>query len=92
MIYDPITRQQVTILARYPVCSHAYRFGLRITGEFHFALVRYGEHMPNFSGGFTLGTERDVDINMLVADDGASEIRKAYDSSPLLDKRLVSHS
>jgi hypothetical protein len=82
MIYDPITRQQVTIVGRYPPQAECYRFGKKVAGEFYFAKVRYGEHLPGFSGGFSVGSERDSDLNYLVASDGYREIRKAYDAAP----------
>ncbi len=83
MIYDPITRQHVTIIGRYPEQDHCFRFGKKIKGSFRFARVRYGEHLPGFSGGFPVGQERDADINRLVADDGSREIAKAYEAAPL---------
>ena len=84
MIYDPITRQQVTILGRYPINSRRFRFGREETGSFLFVKVRFGEHLPGFSGGFPIGEERDAELNNLVADDGISEIQKAYDAAPEL--------
>lgn len=84
MIYDPITRQAVTIVGRYPAQGHSFRFGKRIKGEFRFVQVRYGEHLPGFSGGFAVGELRDVDINNLVADEGSREITKTYESAPEL--------
>ena len=82
MIYDPITRQSVELIGRYPVQKHCFKFGKKLKGEFRFVKVRYGEHLPGFSGGFAVGTERDVDINNLVADDGSREIHQAYEKLP----------
>jgi hypothetical protein len=84
MIYDPITRQEVTILGRYPPQKFCWRFGAKQTGLFHFVRVRYGEHLQNFRGGFPVGTERDVDQNDLVADFGAVEIAGVVEAAPLL--------
>jgi hypothetical protein len=84
MIYDPITRQVVTLLGRYPVQRGAFRFGKKVEGEFRFAKVRYGEHLPSFSGGFPVGEEREVDIANLVADGGSREIEAAYRAVPEL--------
>ena len=85
MIYDPITRQQVEIIGRYPVQTECFRFGEKLTGEFRFAKVRYGEYIPGASGGFAIGEERDVDITNLVADAGWTEIRNAYGAAPELE-------
>ena len=86
MIYDPITRQRVELIGRYPEQTHCFRFGKRIKAtegtSFRFAKVRYVEERK---GGFEVGTERDCDINRLVADDGAREIHKVYESLPELD-------
>lgn len=84
MIYDPITRQSVVLLGRYSPQATAVRFGQQVEGTFHFCRVRYGEHLPGFSGGFEVGHERDQDINSLVADDGYSEILRAYKALPLI--------
>lgn len=85
MIYDPIARQTVELLGRYPVQDHVYKFGRKHKADgTRFVKVRYGEHLPNFSGGFAVGTERDVDVNNLVADDGAREIHKVYEALPEL--------
>lgn len=84
MICDPITRQYVEILGKYPVTDKAYRCGSLLTGDFRFVLVRYGEHLAGFSGGFDVGTERDVDVNGLVADDGICEVEAAYRAAPVL--------
>jgi hypothetical protein len=84
MIYDPITRQQVTILGRYPPDSRRFRMGREEKGTYRFVLVRFGEHLPGFSGGFPIGEERDAELNSLVADDGIRELQKAYDTAPEL--------
>lgn len=85
MIYDPITRQQVKIIGRYPPAKNCWRFNEELTGEFLFVRIRYGEHLPGFRGGFPVGTERDIDHNSLVADEGSLEIRRAVDAAPELD-------
>lgn len=88
MIYDPITRQQVTLLGRYPIARHCFKFGRRQTGQFRFVKVRYGEHIAEWAkerGGFDIGTEKDVDINNLVADEGSREIHEAYEALPELE-------
>jgi hypothetical protein len=84
MIYDQITRQRLEIVGRYPSQRWAHKLGQKVAGNYSFAKVKYLEHLPGFSGGFPVGTERDVDINDMVADDGYSEIRKAYDAAPEL--------
>lgn len=84
MIYDPITRQSVEIIGRLPPQATAFRFGQEVRGPFMFARVRYGEHLPGFSGGFAISHEREVDINDLVADDGTVEISRAYRAAPEL--------
>lgn len=83
MIYDPIIRQQVTILGKYPIQNHTYRFGKKERGIFYFALIRYDSAQP---GGFAVGTEKDADINTLRADDGICEINKAFNSAPLIQE------
>lgn len=85
MIYDPITRQSVEIIGRYPPDHKRYRFGRTEAGNFRFIRVRYGEHLPGFSGGFPVGHERDLDISSIVADDGIREIQAAYDTAPKLE-------
>jgi hypothetical protein len=84
MIYDPITKQVVTLLKRYPEQKQAYRFGQKRRGFFRFVSVRYETEQP---GGFPVGTVRDIDINNLVADDGSREIHIAYDV--LRERRLT---
>lgn len=86
MIYDPITRQVVCMLGRYAPQQTCYRFGREQKGEFRFVKVRYGEHLPGFSGGFEVGQVRDVDINNLVADGGSREIHEGYEQLPLIEE------
>lgn len=85
MIYDPITRQSVELTGKYPSQSHSYRFGKKIKGVSRFVRVRYGEHLPGFSGGFAVGEERDVDVNNLVADGGSREIHERYEELPVIE-------
>lgn len=84
MIYDPVTRQQVTIINRLPLQHHCFRFGKKVKSEqpLEFARIRYDSYEP---GGFPPGEIREVDINDLRADDGSLEIRKAYDAALLID-------
>ncbi len=78
MIYDPITRQVVTIVGKYPPQDHMFSFGSEVKGDFRFVRLIYGDHLPGFSGGLENGTQRDVDVNALFADGGLSEILTAY--------------
>lgn len=84
-IYDPITRQTVTIQAKWPKQKHCFKFGKKVKGDFQFVQVVYGEYLPGFSGGFDVGTERDSDVNFLVADGGSLEIAKAVEAAPLIE-------
>lgn len=84
MIYDPITRQSVELIGRYPPQDHRFRFGKKELGQFRFVRVRFGEHVHGASGGFPIGEERDAELNNLVADDGIREIQRAYDAAPEL--------
>lgn len=87
MIYDPITRQVLTLIGRYKPQDYSYDAFLgKVKGHFRFAKFRYGEHLPGFTGGFPVGTERDLDVNSVVADDGITEIEKAYKSAPELSE------
>ncbi len=92
MIYDPITRQQVELIGRYPEQDYCFKFGGKQKGQFRFVRVRYKDYIrPEFKGGFAINTERDVDVNNLVADDGSREIHKVYESLPLLPAGNVGH-
>lgn len=83
MIYDPITRQSLTLVGRYKPQDHASDpFLGQVKGDYRFAKFCYGETLPGFSGGFPVGHERDLDINSVVADDGSLEIRKVYEAAP----------
>jgi len=85
MIYDPITRQQVEIVGRYPPQNTAHdQFVGKIKGEFRFARFLYGEQLAGTDGGFPVGYERDFDINSMVADGGLKEIQDAYNAAPEL--------
>ena len=84
-IYDPITRQTVTIKHRWPKQQHCFRFGKKVKGDFQFVRVVYGDNLPGFNGGFDNGTERDIDVNSLVADDGTLEISKAVKAAPAIE-------
>lgn len=85
MIYDPITRQTVEIIGRFPEQDHCFRFGKKVKGTTQFVLCRYGATNPH--GGFPEGTERECDVNDLRADDGILEINKAYKAAPELAAR-----
>lgn len=84
-IYDPITRQEVTIIGRYPPQQTCFKFGKRIKAapdtSFQFLKVRYETGQP---GGFPVGTERDIDVCNLVAEGGINVIHPAADAAPLL--------
>lgn len=84
MIYDPICRQAVTIIGRFPVQQHSFKFGKKVEGEARFVKVRYGEPLPNFKVAIAVGETRECDINYLVADDGILEINRAYELAPEL--------
>lgn len=96
MIYDPITRQEVEIIGRYPPQGFMYRFGEKVLGTFQFARVRYGNYLTpalaKQAGGFSHGEERDTDLSYLVADDGSIEIARAFSNAPVISELVVAES
>lgn len=78
MIYCPITRAEVEIIARFPPQTKCYMFGEVREGIFRFVKILYGKQLPGFKGGYPVGTTKEVNINNLVADGGAQEIETAY--------------